>query len=300
MDVVLPKPGGYVVAVSGGVDSMALLHMLQAKSRQEDGWKLVVAHLDHGIRPDSADDRRLVQATARDYRLPFVYHEGRLGAGAGEAEARTARYDFLGGVRQASGARAIVTAHHQDDLLETAIINILRGSGRKGLTALSDRPDMARPLLKVPKSELVAYARDQGLRWLEDSTNQDETYLRNYVRRRLLPRFKAADRARLRQIINDLSRTNHELDTLLVNQLHMQTMAGRLDRQWFSHLPHAVAREVMAAWLRAHAAAGFDSKTLERLVVYAKTAAAGKTFPVQAGFNMLVLPDHLALASLER
>src|SRR5665213_3388961 len=218
MDVILPKPGCYVVAVSGGVDSMAMLHMLQEQSRQESGWKLVVAHLDHGIRMDSADDRRLVQSTARKYGLPFVYHEGRLGAGAGEAEARAARYDFLRGAQTASGARAIITAHHQDDLLETAIINILRGSGRKGLTALSDRPGLARPLLRVPKSELVAYAQANGLQWLEDSTNQNEAYLRNYVRRRLLPRFQDSDRARLRQIITDLSHTNYELDNLLANQ----------------------------------------------------------------------------------
>jgi tRNA(Ile)-lysidine synthase len=300
MNVVLPKPGSYVVAVSGGVDSMALLDILEKNSRQDSGWKLVVAHLDHGIRPDSINDRQLVQAKAREYRLPFVYHESRLGAGTSEAVARAARYDFLRGVQTASGARAIITAHHQDDVLETAIINILRGSGRKGLTALNDRPGLSRPLLKVPKSELVAYARGNGLQWLEDSTNQNEAYLRNYVRRRLLSRFNEADRSHFWKIITDLSRTNQELDTLLVNRLHMQTMAGQLDRQWFNHLPHAVAREVMAAWLRAHSAAGFDSKTLERLVIFAKTAAAGKTFPVQAGFNMRVLADHLALTSLER
>jgi len=300
MDVVLPKPGAYVVAVSGGVDSMALLHILREESRRGGGWKLVVAHLDHGIRPDSADDRRLVQAAAKQYGLPFVYHESRLGPGASEAAARTARYGFLGSVREASQAGAIITAHHQDDVLETAVINILRGSGRKGLTALSDRPGLARPLLGVPKRDIVAYAHGQGLQWLEDSTNLDETYLRNYVRHRLLPRFDDAGRARFRQILDDLGRTNRELDTLLVNQLHLQPAAGTLDRQWFNHLPHAVAREVMAAWLRAHDAAGFDAKTLERLVVSAKTAADGKTFPVQAGLNMIIRPGHLALAVPER
>src|SRR5665213_1651974 len=112
MNVVLPKPGSYVVAVSGGVDSMALLNVLKGESRRGGGWKLVVAHLDHGIRPESAEDRRLVQATARDYKLPFVYHEGRLGAGASEAAAREARYSFLRSVQKASDAVAIVTAHH--------------------------------------------------------------------------------------------------------------------------------------------------------------------------------------------
>jgi tRNA(Ile)-lysidine synthase len=300
MDLVLPTPGSYVVAVSGGVDSMALLDMLTKQSTKNGKWKLVVAHLDHGIRDDSAEDRELVQDVARRQGLPFVYHEAHLGAGASEAVARVARYGFLRKTLRANGGQAIITAHHQDDVLETAIINILRGSGRKGLTSLSSQTDLLRPLLRVPKRDLVAYAKDQGLKWREDSTNQDEAYLRNYVRHRLLARFDDEARLRLWKIITNLSKTNKELDTLLVKQLGVQPVEGSIDRQWFNHLPHAVAREVMAAWLRAHGMRSFDSKTLERLVVAAKVAAAGKLFPVQAGLNMKVYNDRLALAGSER
>src|SRR4051812_36593671 len=97
-------PGTYVVAVSGGVDSVALLHMLRQQNEGgEPPLKLVVAHLDHGIREDSADDRKHVQTVAETWGLPFTYHEARLGAGTSEAEAREHRYDFLHQVRQASG-----------------------------------------------------------------------------------------------------------------------------------------------------------------------------------------------------
>jgi len=300
MDLVLPTPGSYVVAVSGGVDSMALLDMLRRHSHDDGNWKLVVAHLDHGIRPDSAEDRRLVQATARQHGLPFVYHESKLGKGTSEAMAREARYEFLHDVRRTSKASSIITAHHQDDALETAIINILRGSGRKGLSSLGNRSDIVRPLLGVPKRDLVAYAKDQGLTWREDSTNRDEAYLRNYVRHRLLSRFDDAARSQFLRIIMDAAKTNHELDTLLVNQLHKQPVAGTLDRQWFNHLPHAVAREVLATWFRAHGTRSFDSKTLERLVVAAKVAASGKTFPIRAGLSLTVHTDHLALTRSER
>jgi tRNA(Ile)-lysidine synthase len=300
MDVVLPKPGSYVVAVSGGVDSMALLDLLRRQGHGDRDWKLVVAHLDHGIRSDSGEDRELVQSAARQHGLPFVYHEEKLGTGANEAAARAARYGFLRKTLRASGGQAIITAHHQDDVLETAIINILRGSGRKGLTSLSSQSDLLRPLLQVPKRDLVAYAKDQGLEWREDSTNRDEAYLRNYVRHRLLSRFKDADRAKFLRLINGLAETNRELDTSLVNQLHVQPVAGTIDRQWFNHLPHAVAREMLAAWLRAHGTRSFDSKTLERLVVSAKVAAAGKTFPVRAGLNLKVHSGHLALDRPER
>src|ERR1700712_59168 len=100
------NPGTYILAVSGGVDSMVLLHVLA----QQPGLQLVVAHLDHGIRTDSAQDRQLVQKTARRLDVPFVYHEAKLGSDASEAAARQARYQFLRTAQQAAGARAIVTA----------------------------------------------------------------------------------------------------------------------------------------------------------------------------------------------
>lgn len=300
MDRGLPTAGIYVVAVSGGVDSMALLHMLQRQRQANTGLKLVIAHLDHGIRPDSAEDRQLVQKTARHHELPFIYREAKLGAGAGEAAAREARYRFLHEVRQTAGAKAIITAHHQDDLLETAIINLLRGGRRKGLTSLSSRHDLVRPLLHVPKKDLVKYAQDQGLVWHEDSTNQDQTYLRNYIRHSILPRFDDKARTRMLDLIHKLSEINHEIDMALINQLRLQPLSGRIDRYWFNSLPHAVAREVLATWLRAHNIRAFDSKTLERLVVAAKVAPAGKTFPIQNGIYMKVDSDGLALEASER
>jgi tRNA(Ile)-lysidine synthase len=278
---------------------MALLDLLWQQGRAEGGWKLVVAHLDHGIRADSAEDRGLVQDVARRHGLPFVYHEVKLGAGASEAAARAARYGFLRKTLKASGGQAIITAHHQDDVLETAIINILRGSGRKGLTSLGSQNDLLRPLLQVPKSELVAYAKDQGLKWREDSTNRDEAYLRNYVRLKLLPRFNEMRRAEFLDLINSLGLVNEKLDALLAKQLSNQPVEGTIDRQWFNHLPHAVAREILATWLRARDSS-FDTKALERLVVAAKVAAAGKTFPVQAGLNLNIHSGHLALDRPER
>lgn len=291
MKVVLPKAGKYVVAVSGGVDSVALLDVLRTESEIE----LVVAHFDHGIREDSEQDRLLVQELAKSYELPFAYEEGHLGEGASEAAARVARYDFLRKAMTEHQAQAIVTAHHQDDVLETAIINLLRGSGRKGLTSLSSQDGLFRPLLGVSKQELIAYAKDQGLRWREDSTNSDETYLRNYVRHRLLSKFDETARAKLLEVITDLRETNDELDTLLVNELRNQSDFGVINRKWFIGLPHAVAREVLASWLRLHELRSFDSQTLERLVVAAKVAPAGKQFPVLGGHSMVVKIDNLAL-----
>lgn len=296
MDVVLPKSGKYLVAVSGGVDSVSLLHLL----KDTPGVELVVAHFDHGIRSDSGNDRKFVEQLAKEYGLPFAYTQGRLGSGVSEATARAARYDFLRQAQHENSARAIITAHHQDDVLETVIINLLRGTGRKGLSSLVSREGIERPLLQVPKNEILGYARQNNLQWREDSTNADESYLRNYIRQQIVPRFNEKSRAELLNIIETSAETNSEIDTLLVKYLHTQTDNDSLDRQWFNDLSHAIAREVMAAWLRSHSIRDFDSKTLERLVVAGKTGRSGNRFDVSQAVTMQINKHDLALLGTER
>jgi tRNA(Ile)-lysidine synthetase-like protein len=290
------KPGSYVVAVSGGVDSVALLHMLQSPPE----LKLVVAHFDHGIRPDSRRDRLLVQALARRYGLPFLYDEGSLGSAASEATAREARYTFLYKARSAAGADAIVTAHHKDDLLETAIINIIRGTGRKGLAGLRSTDDIMRPLLHLTKEQIGTYAREHGLEWHEDSTNLDTDYLRNYVRRAILPRFSGENVQSLHDLISRTDVLNESIDREIDGIVQMCTDGDTLDRRLFRLLPHTVAREVMAAWLRNRDIRGFDKKMLERLTHAAKIQRTGREVPVYKTTVLRVYDRYLALATRER
>src|SRR5581483_3464845 len=159
----IPK-GRYIVAVSGGLDSMALLNMLSNLPEV----KPIVAHFNHGMRVDSKLDEDLVTRTAIRLGLPLEIGHGRLGKNASEAKARTARYSFLVRVQQKHKAKAIITAHHQDDLIETAIINILRGTGRRGLTALAQNRNVVRPLLDMSKAEIIKYAKRSNLEWRED------------------------------------------------------------------------------------------------------------------------------------
>lgn len=289
-------PGKYVVAVSGGVDSIALLDMLHKTA----GVSLTVAHFDHGIRLDSKADRHLVQQAAEAKGLPFVFEEGKLGAGASEDLARKLRYEFLRKVQVATGAQALVTAHHQDDMLETAIINMLRGTGRKGLGSLRDKSDLRRPLLHLSKIDLRAYAAEQGLVWREDSTNQDTTILRNYIRHVLLPKLGPIGRNKLLSYIRHLHVLNQAIDDSLLTLMHLQPSRQSLDRAWFIGLPHIVARESMATWLRSHNIRSFDAKTLERLVVASKTLPAGKRVDVDVEFYLVLGTDILALLPRDR
>jgi len=290
--IMLSMPAGkYVVAVSGGVDSVVLLDLL----RLHPEIKLTVAHYDHGMRDDSSEDRKFVQGLARKHRLPFVYNEGRLGPQASEATARAARYAFLQKVQKATSADALVTAHHQDDALETMVINLLRGTGRKGLSSLTSGEGIIRPLLDVPKSEIIDYAKRHGLLWREDSTNTNTDYLRNHVRHNLLPNWDDASKAELLRISRHMRGLNQEIDSLITKD-----MSSQIDRSKFLLLPHVVAREVMAEWLRRHELRDFDSNTVERLTIAAKLAEPGKSFDVVKGHTMHVSRDILALVSPER
>ena len=163
-----------ILAVSGGVDSVVMLHMFS------DDPDAIVAHFDHGIRANSGDDCDFVEKLAAGYGRPFFSQHAKLGADCSEETARKARYGFLKKLATDQNGQ-IYTAHHRDDLIESVAINILRGTGWRGLAPLNN-PDIMRPLLNMTKKDIYKYAAEHDLRFREDQTNSDETYLRNRVR----------------------------------------------------------------------------------------------------------------------
>lgn len=288
------EPGKYVVAVSGGVDSMVLLDVLANQKNLE----LIVAHYDHGIRPDAAEDRKLVQAAAKAYGLQFEYKEGFLGAEASEERARNFRYEFLREVRDAHNARAIITAHHQDDLIETAFLNMLRGTGRKGLTSLAANQHILRPLLQVPKAQLLDYAARHKIMWREDSTNTDTKYARNYIRLVLMPKLTSYQKRKLVSIVTDLQSTNVEIDQEIAKILQLKREEkNQLKKYTIIMMPHAVACESIAAWLRLNEIRDFDRNLIERLVVAIKTYKAGQKADITKGRHLLVTAGTIEIKS---
>jgi tRNA(Ile)-lysidine synthase len=183
-------PGGAVVAVSGGVDSVALLDLLHGLAPTL-GLTLVVAHADHGIASDSRTVGRSVRALAERYGLPFELGQLRLGPAATETAARAARYAWLREVQRRHDARYLVTAHQQDDQIETILLRLLRGSAPAGLAGIAARPrgggGLVRPLLPFTKRELAAHAAARGLPVHDDPANRDPRHLRSWVRTVLLP-----------------------------------------------------------------------------------------------------------------
>lgn len=181
------QAGRALVAVSGGADSVALLDLL-VRSREQHQLDLIVAHLDHGIHPESALVAARVGVLAASYSLRFETAQVSLGRSAGETLARARRYAWLEEVRGRFGAGLVFTAHHADDQVETVLMRVLAGSGLAGLAGMSPATGfVVRPLLSFRRAELAAYVADQGLSVWSDPANADPRHLRSWIRTQLLP-----------------------------------------------------------------------------------------------------------------
>jgi len=299
MQITVPA-GKYVVAVSGGVDSVTLLDLLAQEAKKPDSnLKLLVAHFDHGIRSDSAEDRKLVQKLAAKHKLPFVFDQASLGAGTSEAVARKARYSFLYRVSDVFGADAIITAHHQDDLLETVIINLLRGTKSRGLSSLRSTTKLRRPLLKFTKRQIHAYAVAHNLTWREDSTNEDEAYLRNYIRRHIMPKLSLNAREKLLGHSEKAAMLNDAIHGLTNEYLRAQPDKNTIDRDAFRRLPQEVKYELLAEWLRQQADVTITSKLIHRLSDAIDTGRTSAQFDVARGYRITLTKTRAKLEAPE-
>lgn len=285
------KPGRYVIAVSGGVDSVSLLDIIA----KQKGVELIVAHLDHGIRPDSKLDQQLAGNLAQQYGLAYETKRLKLGSDASEQLARDARYEFLSKVMKDHDAAAIITAHHQDDVIETSIFNLLRGTGRKGLTSLRSSNGLIRPLLGVTKNQIQQYAVEHNLTWREDSTNAQLKYSRNKIRHKLATTKDKSAVTRLQTQISNMKVTNQLLDQEIDGLLTSMTKDKGLDRLKFINLPHKLALELMAHWLRQNDISSYDSKLLNKLVVAAKTYRNDSKFSINKTAYLLVKTKFLEI-----
>ena len=185
-------PKRFLIALSGGLDSTVLAHML-ATTRQQHGKSLTAIHVDHRMQPDSQTWARHCERFAQELELEFVCEILSVDVDGGdgpEAAARDARYAAL--QTHVADGDWLLSAHHEDDQAETLLLNLLRGSGPAGLAGMRAMRSFAngwltRPLLGVSRDELVAYAKREQLNWIDDPSNEDRGYDRNFLRREVLP-----------------------------------------------------------------------------------------------------------------
>jgi tRNA(Ile)-lysidine synthetase-like protein len=253
MNIQALSAGVYVLAVSGGVDSVVMLDIL-ARSRTPN-QTLIVAHLNHGIRPDAIYDQKLVRSLARVHNLLFETKTVTLGEDASEQKARQVRYDFLYEILAKYNATALVTAHHRDDVIETAVLNIMRGTGWRGIASLRSTSVLQRPLLNVSKKEIIAYAVTHSLEWHEDSTNNNQTYLRNTIRHKILPLVHQANPDFMMyfyQLISNQQHLRHTIEPLIEIVTQQVANNNEIIISKYKRLPDAVRQEVIRQFLKTH------------------------------------------------
>lgn len=230
------SPKKYLIAVSGGVDSVVLLDMLAKKHEN-----ILVAHFDHGIREDSKEDAIFVRQLAVKYGVKFFTKREELGANASEEKARRARYKFLRELSEKQNA-TIVTAHHLDDVAETIIINMVRGTGWRGLAVLNAE-DIYRPLINFKKQEIINYAKQNNLKWREDSTNSLNVYMRNIVRHKI--DLNNEQKNELQILHQEQIRLAEEIKSEVTSLLKSIKNDNKISRYFINSIDQASAYEII-------------------------------------------------------
>lgn len=234
-NAVSPSPSPHLLlALSGGVDSVVLLHAL-VLLRTQLPFTLSAMHVHHGLSPNADSWLHLCERLCLERNVPFYSEKVHVSAQSGlgiEAAARDARYQALERVRQQHSASAILTAHHMQDQAETLLLQLMRGAGVKGLSAMGQWDigrHLLRPLLTVSKDELLQYASEQQLTWVEDESNTDVSYDRNFMRQKVMPvmreRYPQLDNALLRSATH-LAEAQSLLDTLAYQDLQACDVRG--------------------------------------------------------------------------
>lgn len=291
------KPDKYVVAVSGGVDSMVLLHALASM-----GLELEVAYVDHGWRDTNAE-RRLVESAAKQYSLTFHLLELSL-KGKSEVEARAARYEALESLRLQVGAKAIITGHNYDDRVETLLMKVMRGTGRRGMVPLRSEGGIIRPLLKTQRHEIEDFARASGVEWIEDPTNQDLKYQRNLIRHRILPALRNQDPGFdewVERVIGRLEKGDvkitRELERLWKTHGYLNNGQASLPLAKLRKMDINVLQEVLVEMAhRVQPHVELDSAAVEQLAIDAKTGRLRTPRPLSKRLFAQVSHGTLSIA----
>lgn len=277
------------VALSGGVDSVVLLDLLD-RLRGELDFSLSAVHVNHQLSPHASEWARFCQSLCDARGVPLhveavkVSKRNKLGL---EAAAREARY----GVLLAQPADYVVLAHHLDDQAETVLLNLLRGAGVRGLSGMPTlRPaaglTILRPLLDVPRATLLAYAKQRKLAWVEDESNMDVSLTRNFLRGEVLPAIEQkfpAYRETVLRASRHLAEASALLDELGGIDLVHGVRDGRLDTRYLAGLSQARAKNLLRVFFLSQGASMPDAIRLQEMLHQLSTAGSGARVAIAWG-----------------
>lgn len=295
---------GYSVgaAVSGGMDSMALLHCLN-NLRADMNIILVAYHMEHGIRGEaSAADMEFVKAQCKALGVECKVMRADVPAIAKmrgvsvETAARQARYEFL----ESAESDYIATAHHMDDNAETVLMNLTRGSALAGLCGIPEkRGRFLRPMLDISRKDIEEYVKSRGIPYVNDATNEDTAYTRNYIRKEILPKLKRINEAAAANIARTAALLSEDEDALLAaakdaDCIELKEEGAYIDLKKLSAFMPAVKKRVIRlAAAQVGELADIERVHTESLLELAEKAESGKRIDLTHGLYAAVVYGKL-------
>ena len=304
------KAGRYLIGLSGGADSVALLMTLLPDIR--DGRIAAEAvHVNHGLRgTESDDDEKFCRELCEREGVPLTVYRADLQEKTDEDSARKARYRFFREKYKAFKADGLILAHHADDQAETFLMRLTRGAGPEGLECMREDETVEdirilRPMLRIRREEIRTALTEDGTGWREDSTNTDTTYLRNRVRQELIPALKAISESAVDKICRTagmIAADNDVLDAAAEKLLRENAKGRILNAAAITAEPEAVRRRVLRKWwnadgpaLEEHALSAAQTEALTALLDVTK----GK-INLPGGVHAVRTGKHLILRSSEK
>ena len=283
MSKLAPIPGQLLVGLSGGADSVALLHLLL-----DAGCQVAAVHVNHGLRGDASDgDEAFVRSLCEQCAVPLRVYRAIPPENPGEGWAREVRYGFFHQAMAELHADHLVLAHHQDDQAETLLLHLIRGAGLNGLTGMQPETLMEgmpilRPLLGISRAELRGYLKEKGVQWREDGTNAEPRYLRNALRLEVLPileRLAPGASARMAQTAALLAQEEKTLQSLTASFL-ADHHGLALPLEALGDKPLGLQRRILRAWWMAQgpvsAERGLSAAQTESLLALINAPAASR------------------------
>ncbi len=308
----LPEGSAVLCAVSGGADSMCLLHWLNS-AKDALGIRLQAAHYNHHLRGDESDrDERFVRDRCQEWDIPLLCGGGGVAARAEEQgmgveeTAREMRYEFLQQAAREVGADLIAVAHNADDNVETMLLHLIRGSGLTGLTGMRPRRDnIVRPLLTTTRAAIEEYCIRHGVSYVQDSTNADDAYSRNRVRHRIVPELTAMNPRFVENSVKLLERLRDD-ENYLISQTNVIFPSARkegeriiLPASVIGEMPDALAPRAVRRLLALAGQDNCSAAHLESVIALCRTEdpSARVSLP---GLSVFRVYDELVFAPAGR
>lgn len=307
----IKKNDTVIVGISGGCDSMALIHLLN-EVKHNIGFQIIMAHFNHKLRPSSDQDEKIVSDFAEQWNIPIEKAVWKNAPNSRdskiEQKARQQRQKFFTKLIKQYNAQSIALAHHQDDIAETILMKLIRGTGNTGLTGIAadriiDNVRYIRPLLNFSKNDLIKLCKKKNITYHDDPTNTDTKFLRNKIRHHLLPLIEKEYNDKIKSaLLSNASIVSGESEFLdthcdgIYRKLAVQKQKNiTFDRKKFTHLHIALQRRlVRKTFCRL---TGSTNKLafnhIERLINSLSTETKVINCPLTKGVSAQIFPDNI-------